>query len=114
MSAIPRNPQWCSNCIADKAPCDFHKGPDGSFQPYMGTDAYLGSDWVLNVVNSHYRGVDNHGPDYPVRSWICFGYDPRSGFWMRTIDDRGPQREINISERAIGRTWHKEKAHAES
>lgn len=37
------------------------------------------------------------------RYW-CDSYDSRIGFWMTNIDNEGDRR--NVSERAIGRTFH--------
>lgn len=70
----------------------------------MGSDAYEPSTWVLEVVGKRYLYHDesNGGP----RVCECFGYDPRNGFWMQTIDD-GKFKQMNISERAIGATFHR-------
>lgn len=53
-------------------------------------------------------------PDHPVvgktfRAWdgknyYCDSYDPSCGFWMTAKDD--PKIRRNVSERAIGRTFH--------
>jgi hypothetical protein len=59
---------------------------------------YKPSEWVLTVVGKKYKGFDG-------RVYLCFGYDPRSGFWMRTIDE--PMRESNVSEAAIDRSYHR-------
>jgi hypothetical protein len=48
-----------------------------------------------NVVGKTYKGFDG--------TYLCFGYDPREGFWMRSVDS---ERQTNVSERAIGRTFH--------
>ncbi len=104
MIKIPRDPNWCSFCVAPEqwreaaGPCQFHRGPKGETIHYAGPDAYDPSEWVLEVVGKRYRGSD--------RTWVCFGYDPRHGFWMQTVDEEAPERKANVSERAIGRTFH--------
>lgn len=57
---------------------------------------YSPSDWVKSVVNKHYKGNNI--------TYICIGYDPSCGFWMENINSK---ELINISERAIDRTFHK-------
>lgn len=102
---IPASPAWCSYCVQCKeGPCGDHRGPDGKPQVYSGQDVYAPSAWVLEVVGQRYSAWD-HGVSAGTRTWECFGYDPRHGFWMRTVDDMGPPRETNVSERAIDRTW---------
>lgn len=54
--------------------------------------------WADSVVGRYYRAWDG-------RTYLCFAYDPRQGFWMRAVDAGAP-RETNVSERAIGRTYH--------
>jgi hypothetical protein len=58
---------------------------------------YEPSDWVVEVVGKTYNGWQG--------TYECFGYDPRHGFWMRNIAD--PKDQRNVSERAIGRTYHR-------
>lgn len=121
--SIPRSPTWCTRCIANSSrfargtpegdlvlgltavgerkldePCPDHRGKDGRFVDYKGYDAYEPSEWVLTVVGKRYRGFDG-------RVYLCFGYDPRSGFWMRAEGE--PAREANVSEAAIDRTYHR-------
>ncbi len=36
--------------------------------------------------------------------YYCDSYDPRIGFWMTNVKGNGDRR--NVSERAIGRTFH--------
>lgn len=98
MNKIPRDPSWCSYCLlaeqygrAKGEPCESHASGE-----YSGHDAYDPSEWVLEVVGIRYGGL------YGV--FLCFGYDPRHGFWMRS-EETGEER--NISERAIGRTYHR-------
>jgi hypothetical protein len=96
MYKIPRDPAWCSYCISHEngqgQPCRDHV--DG--KEYSGSEAYDPSDFVLETVGKRFRSFD--------RSYLCFGYDPRHGFWVRD-EETGEQR--NISERAIGRTYHR-------
>lgn len=73
--------------------------------PYDGPDVYEPSKWVLDVVGSHYKGYCIY--TQCLRVWTCTGYDPRSGFWLKTDDDLGPPRLTNVSERAIDRTFHR-------
>jgi len=40
-------------------------------------------------------------------TFICDSYDPRIGYWMTNTDDATDRR--NVSERAIGKTFHKRK-----
>lgn len=90
---IPQSPEWCSYCRpSSKYPCDHHK--DG--KPYEGSDVYQPSEWVLEVVGERYNSITG-----PV---LCFGYDPRHGFWVR---DEQTGEERNVSERAIGRSLHR-------
>lgn len=65
---------------------------------FTGYDAYEPTEWVTQVVGTRYKAWDK-------RTYLCTGYDPRSGFWMRTVDD-GKPRITNVSERAINRTYH--------
>jgi hypothetical protein len=95
---IPHNPAWCSRCIEAKAPCDDHRGPGGESVPYTGPDVYAPSAWVKQVVGGRYRD------GWTLKLCVCFGYDPRHGFWMRQLDT-GVER--NVSERAIDRTYHR-------
>jgi hypothetical protein len=41
------------------------------------------------------------------RTYLCDSYDPEIGYWMTNVAD--PTDRRNVSERAIGRTFHKEK-----
>lgn len=106
MGDIPKHSTDCSYCIAPEAfgdpkgrLCQHHRGKDGKPVEYAGSDAYEPSAWVKQVVGNHYRAWDG-------RIYLVFGYDPRSGFWVRTVDNDEP-RHANISERAIGRTYHR-------
>jgi hypothetical protein len=36
--------------------------------------------------------------------YYCDSYDPSQGFWMTSLTD--PEHRTNVSERAIGRTFH--------
>jgi hypothetical protein len=60
---------------------------------------------VLEVVGGKYRAPrwSGSGP-FPIIEYVCDGYDPRHGFWMRDPTD-GYQ--TNVSEAAIDRTYHR-------
>ena len=103
MTGIPRDPSWCSMCrcpehYGDGSPCSAHRGAGGHPAPYDGPHVYEPSNWVSSVVGQRYRGSDG--------TYVCDGYDPRHGFWMRDVAT-GEQR--NVSERAIDRTYHRER-----
>jgi len=38
-------------------------------------------------------------------TYFCDSYDPSCGYWM--TDERNPENRRNVSERVIGRTFHK-------
>ncbi len=99
---IPADPKWCSYCIKPEQsgnkpgePCPAHRGEDGRPREHEGFDAYKPSDWVLSVVGKRFQSL--------FGTCVCFGYDPRHGFWVR--DERSGE-ERNVSERAIGKTLH--------
>lgn len=94
---VPSDPAWCSRCIEGKSPCGDHRAPDGTAQSYAGRDVYEPTPWVLSIVGGRYRS--HRGVD------VCTGYDPRNGFWMQSV--LNPQNMTNVSERAIGRTFHR-------
>jgi len=94
---IPQDPAWCSTCIEQGKPCEHHVGKDGLPMMYAGPDVYEPSQWVKEVVGKRYRAAFGG-------IVTCFGYDPRHGFWVRDVE--APHKEHNISERAIGRTYH--------
>lgn len=75
--------------------CPDHPGG----QDYTGHDVYEPSDWVIETVNKQFRGPFNEC------TYLCTGYDPRAGFWMKNVDNPADLR--NVSERAIGRTFHR-------
>lgn len=100
---VPKSYECCTRCIGNwinegGGPCPDHRGKDGAHVDYAGPNAYEPSDWVLTVVGKRYRGFDE-------RVYLCFGYDPRSGFWMRAEGE--PICEANVSEAAIDRTYHR-------
>ncbi len=106
---IPKDPTWCRLCIGETEndklvreplPCRDHKDPNDltKFSPYEGSDLYVPSDFVLETVGHQFKGWDG-------LVYECFGYDPRCGFWMRTVDKEDP-RTTCISERAVGGTYH--------
>jgi hypothetical protein len=41
---------------------------------------------------------------YVSKVYYCDSYDPSCGYWMTNVDD--PTDRTNVSERAIGRTFH--------
>ena len=94
---IPKDPSWCVECRMDKKPCEHHVDRDGNPMVYAGQDAYTPSSWVLGIVGKRWRGMGD--------VYLCTGFDPRCGFWMRQI--AAPHREANISTRVIGRTYHR-------
>jgi hypothetical protein len=106
---IPKDPNACRYCREEKppfaltaTPCEHHLGPDGKPKPYAGHDVYKPSEWVQHVVGRLYLAFD--WSSRTMRTWECFGYDPRTGFWMRTTDG-GTENVTNVSERAIGASW---------
>lgn len=113
MGNIPRDPKQCVHCIQNGEPCVDHRGPTGSPVEYTGPDMYEPDDWVKEVMTTFWRAYSTQDNSNVrghicscIRSWECFGFDPRVGFWMRTIDRLGPPRQTNISVRAIDATWH--------
>ena len=94
VSKIPRNPAWCSICInpdhfygAHDGPCEAHRGPNGQPVPYEGDNVYEPSEWVLRVVGGRYTAHDAYSRIQQV--FICTGYDPRHGFWMKADESDG-------------------------
>ncbi len=121
---IPRSHTDCYRCILGgetfdpKEPppepglCEHHRGPGGEPVLYEGFDAYEyeSCEWIRDLIGKRFRGPDVHafeGGGWVTRVWTCFGYDPRNGFWLRAEDDGHPVRLVNVSERAIGRTFHR-------
>lgn len=98
---IPKLSAWCSYCVAPEefgnppGPCPDHRGPDGRTVDYTGRNAYEPSAWVEQQVTLRFRSYRG--------DCACFGYDPRHGFWMVQLDTG---KCFNVSERAIGRTFH--------
>jgi len=91
--SIPRDPSWCSYCVTSGRRCGDHASGD-----YGGRDVYEPSSWVLSVVGERFRSWDG--------VYRCFGYDPRNGFWMQAVSGERMGRKTNVSERAIGATFH--------
>ncbi len=102
---IPKLAAWCSYCIERREPCLNHRSPTGDVIEYAGRDAYEPSSWVLEQVGRRFTAFDwcDVANDQPI-VYVCTGYDPRHGFWMQNVAT-GARR--NISERAIGRTYHR-------
>lgn len=94
---IPKNATWCVDCFKGE-PCPMHCAADGATVDYTGQDAYEPTEWVLSVIGKTYNGPDG-------RVYLCYGYDPRAGFWLKAMDNQEPKVK-NISERAIDRTSH--------
>ena len=104
---IPVKASWCSHCRCPEiyrrgSPCPDHKGADELPADHSGPNAYTPSAWVLSVVGQLYSV---YWPGEGKTLWRCDGYDPRHGFWMRNETTR---EQRNVSERAIGRTYHQE------
>jgi hypothetical protein len=102
--SIPRDSSWCALCYREKKLCKDHRDPndkDGTEAPvpYEGHDVYQPSEWIQSILGKRYTYCD--------RIYVCFGYDPRAGVWMRTVDDDGPEKISNISERAVDATFHR-------
>ena len=55
------------------------------------------------VVGHNFGGTNN--TTLKTAIYYCDSYDPAQGFWMTNISD--PSDRKNVSERAIGRTYHK-------
>ena len=108
---IPKKHTNCSYCIlggrldwpdpgaAPPEPglCKDHKGEDGQPVEYTGHDAHEPKS--LYTIGYRFRAWDK-------RTYLCTGYDPRHGFWMRSVDEGKPILK-NVSERAVGRTFHR-------
>lgn len=52
---------------------------------------------------------DHHTVGHEFKAWdgkryFCDSYDPRIGYWMTEVGN--PDNRTNVSERAIGRTFH--------
>lgn len=118
MAKLPKKHTDCSACILggkvdwdiqepppEPGLCKLHKGPDGEPIEYEGEGAYEPVEWVTYAVGSRYTGYDYK--EMAVRVWLCIGYDPRHGVWLRNTEDGLPPRLKNISERAIDKTFHK-------
>jgi hypothetical protein len=106
MNFIPSRSEDCSHCYGclpggrhflSAFPCRDHRDAQGNRAPYTGRDVYEPSEWVQKVVGKRYRAWNSE-------IYLCTGYDPRAGFWMRNVLDEGDLR--NVSERAIGGTYH--------
>lgn len=64
---------------------------------------------VEEVASNHAVGHRFKGPrctePYGSATYLCTSYDSRQGFWMENEADPSDRR--NVSERAIGRTFHR-------
>jgi hypothetical protein len=54
------------------------------------------------VVGHHFGGYLSSEKRTAV--YFCESHDPNHGYWLRQVDN--PEHRINISERAIGRTYY--------
>jgi len=73
------------------------------------------NDTAIKTPQTH---PDHHTVGHRFKSWdgheyYCDSYDPRQGYWMTRADapeenktDEHTQWRRNVSERAIGRTYH--------
>jgi hypothetical protein len=100
---IPKLSSHCVHCHRRRVegtpgPCEDHRRKDGSVKEYRGPDLYHPNDWVKNVLTGKYKGPDG-------RIYRVMGYDPRCGFFLEAEGD--PPRVTDISDRAIGRTFHR-------
>src|SRR6478736_4129979 len=93
---IPRRSKDCRYCQSESAkePCSDH--PNGV--DYTGTEMYQPSEWIKSLLGQRFNAV------FEDVQYRCTGYDPRAGIWMDAMDG---SRRTNISERAIGATWHR-------
>lgn len=71
---------------------------DGCSSPIPWPSDYEPTDFVRETVGATFHAWD--GNDYK-----CVAYAPRSGFWMVLVGSSTVA--TNVSERAIGRTYHK-------
>lgn len=64
---------------------------------------------VEEVAHNHAVGHRFTGPrctePYGSATYRCTSYDSRQGFWMENEEDPADRR--NVSERAVGRTFHR-------
>jgi hypothetical protein len=100
---IPKLHTDCAVCFRDKSLCDAHRSKDGQPVPYEGPDLYEPSAWVREVVGQRYSAWSYKRSASAI--FLCTGYDPRCGFWM--VDETDSTDVHNVSERAIGRTFHR-------
>lgn len=56
-----------------------------------------------HVVGKEFGGSDYQEAHWPGKRWFCFSHD-RAGYWMYATDGSGHW--TNVSERAIGATFH--------
>ena len=61
---------------------------------------YTPTGWVRQVVGELYRGSG--------AMFRCIAYNPSHGFWMLPEDASSTDTLHDVSERAIGRTFHKQ------
>lgn len=56
------------------------------------------------TVGHYFGGYGPASTNYATRIYYCDSYDPNMGFWLTSVID--PSDRKNVSERAIGRTFH--------
>lgn len=71
------------------------------------------TDTITPDTNPRHHIVGRRFRAWDGRTYICAWYNHRAGYQMHS-DDNGPPRSTNVSERAIGRTFHLVEARAES
>ncbi len=94
---------WCRDTDeirhASEGACGYCKDhPSG--QDYAGPYVYDPSEWIKETVGKKFNYPFGEEGD---KEYLCTGYDYRCGFWMRSTKTGKLK---NVSERAIGRTFH--------
>lgn len=56
------------------------------------------------VIGQYFKGHGSSERDYASEVYWCDSYDTNQGFWLTSLTT--PERRINVSERAIDRTFH--------
>lgn len=57
-----------------------------------------------SITHPNHHTVGHYFKDWNGQYYFCDSYDPRSGYWMTGVLDSMDRK--NVSERAIGRTFH--------
>lgn len=68
-------------------------------------------DQTIKTPQTHptHETVGSYFQGWSGAIYYCDSYDPRIGFWMTSVRDSADRR--NVSERAIGRTFHEMHGH---